>query len=61
MIVKNLKDHLAYIERRKAELAEQGIVLPTDESMRNKGINRTQEKIELLKRINKRKDNIPEP
>jgi hypothetical protein len=36
------------VQRRRAALADQGVILPTDEQLRNKGGRRTPEKEQLL-------------
>jgi hypothetical protein len=41
----------ATIQERRRALADQGIALPTDEQLRNKGGRRTAEKRYLLQRI----------
>jgi hypothetical protein len=40
------------IQERKKALLDQGVALPTDEQMRNKGGRRTLEKQMLLQRMN---------
>jgi hypothetical protein len=39
------------IQNRRKALAEQGVALPTDEQLRNKGGRRTAEKQQLLQRM----------
>lgn len=50
----SLSDHLKRVRERRAELEADGVVLPTDEALRNKGKSRTPEKRELLDRIEAR-------
>jgi hypothetical protein len=48
-----LSDHLKRVEARKAALAAAGKLRP-DAAMRNRGLNRTEEKRELLRRVEAR-------
>jgi hypothetical protein len=43
-----------HVRQRRAELAEQGIVLPTDDELRNTGGRRTEAKRDLLRRMEAR-------
>ncbi len=49
----NLTEYLRWAETRRAELAAAGL-LPSDEQLRNSGLNRTEEKREFLRRIDER-------
>jgi hypothetical protein len=55
IVVKTVKlsKYLEWAEARRAELAAEGL-LPSDEDLRNRGLNRTPEKRELLRRIDER-------
>jgi hypothetical protein len=46
-----LADLQVEIQNRRKALVEQGVVLPTDEQLRNKGGRRTPEKQQLLQRM----------
>jgi hypothetical protein len=48
-----LSEYLEWAETRRAELAAAGL-LPPDEALRNRGLNRTEEKRELLRRVEAR-------
>ncbi len=48
-----LAEYLEWAEAWRAELAAAGL-LPTDEALRNRGVNRTEEKRELLRRVEAR-------
>jgi len=48
-----LSDHLEWVEARKAKLAAAGL-MPSDEELRNKGLNRTEAKRDLLRRVEAR-------
>ncbi len=47
----NLVELQATIQERRKALADQGVVLPTDEQLRNKGGRRSTEKKYLLQRM----------
>ncbi len=47
----DLAELQARIQDRRKELADQGVALPTDEQLRNKGGRRTEEKKYLLQRM----------
>jgi hypothetical protein len=47
----NLVELQARIQERRKVLADQGVTLPTDEQLRNKGGRRTEEKKNLLQRM----------
>lgn len=47
----NLLELQARIQERRKVLADQGVALPTDEQLRNKGGRRTEEKKYLLQRM----------
>jgi len=42
------------VQERRKVLAEQGVILPTDDQLRNKGGRRTEAKRQLLKRMTDR-------
>ena len=46
-----LADLQVEIQNRRKALVEQGVALPTDEQLRNKGGRRTPEKRQLLQRM----------
>jgi hypothetical protein len=48
-----LAAHLKLVEARRAQLAAAGL-LPPNEALRNRGLNRTEEKRELLRRVEAR-------
>lgn len=48
-----LADLQIEIQNRRKALVEQGVALPTDEQLRNKGGRRTPEKQQLLQRMTK--------
>jgi hypothetical protein len=47
----NLVELQATVQERRKALAEQGVALPTDEQLRNKGGLRTEKKKYLLQRM----------
>lgn len=47
----NLVELQATIQERRKVLADQGVALPTDEQLRNKGGRRTEKKKYLLRRM----------
>jgi len=49
--IEEWQDH---VRQRRAALAAQGVVLPTDDELRNTGGRRTQAKRELLRRMETR-------
>ena len=49
----NFAELQATIQERRKALADQGVALPTDEQLRNKGGRRTAEKKYLLQRMTK--------
>jgi hypothetical protein len=53
VITVKLFEYLEWAEERRAALAAAGL-LPPDEALRNRGLNRTEEKRELLRRVEER-------